>query len=128
METMDERIWIEKTMERLSYSTFRSKFVLSDKDRAYARSKGKTTIDRHAYELLRSRVGAANPVKDGKQTPWRGHPVFTAQHATATCCRGCIEKWHHIPRGRELTDEEIRRLADLIMAWIERDLIRHPAA
>lgn len=128
METMDERIWIEKTMERLAYSTFRSKFVLSDKDRAYARSKGKTTIDRHACELLRSRVGAANPVKDGKQTPWRGHPVFTAQHATATCCRGCIEKWHHIPRGRELTDEEIRRLADLIMAWIERDLIRHPAA
>lgn len=128
METMDERIWIEKTLERLSYSTFRSKFVLSDKDRAYARSKGKTTIDRHACELLRSRVGAANPVKDGKQTPWRGHPVFTAQHATATCCRGCIEKWHHIPRGRELTDEEIRRLADLIMAWIERDLIRHPAA
>lgn len=128
METMDERIWIEKTMERLSYSTFRSKFVLSDKDRAYARSKGKTTIDRHACELLRSRVGAANPVKDGKQTPWHGHPVFTAQHATATCCRGCIEKWHHIPRGRELTDEEIRRLADLIMAWIERDLIRHPAA
>lgn len=128
METMDERIWIEKTMERLSYSTFRSKFVLSDKDRAYARSKGKTTIDRHACELLRSRVGAANPVKDGKQTPWRGHPVFTAQHATATCCRGCIEKWHHIPRGRELTDEEIRRLADLIMVWVERDLIRHPAA
>lgn len=128
METMDERIWIEKTMERLSYSTFRSKFVLSDKDRAYARSKGKTTIDRHACELLRSRVGAANPVKDGKQTPWRGHPVFTAQHATATCCRGCIEKWHHIPRGRELTDEEIRRLADLIMVWIERDLIRHPTA
>ena len=128
METMDERIWIEKTMERLSYSTFRSKLVLSDKDRAYARSKGKTTIDRHACELLRSRVGAANPVKDGKQTPWRGHPVFTAQHATATCCRGCIEKWHHIPRGRELTDEEIRRLADLIMVWIERDLIRHPAA
>lgn len=128
METMDERIWIEKTMERLSYSTFRSKFVLTDKDRAYARSKGKTTIDRHACELLRSRVGAANPVKDGKQTPWRGHPVFTAQHATATCCRGCIEKWHHIPRGRELTDEEIRRLADLIMVWIERDLIRHPAA
>ena len=128
METMDERIWIEQTIERLSYSTFRSKFVLSDKDRAYARSKGKTTIDRHACELLRSRVGAANPVKDGKQTPWRGHPVFTAQHATATCCRGCIEKWHHIPRGRELTDEEIRRLADLIMVWIERDLIRHPAA
>ena len=64
---------------------------------------------------------------DGRQTPWRGHPVFTAQHATATCCRGCIAKWHHLPQGRELTDAEIDRLADLVMAWIERDLIRHPA-
>ncbi len=30
---------------------------------------------------------AAEPRNDGKQTPFRGHPVFTAQHATATCCR-----------------------------------------
>lgn len=128
MMDRDEAVWIEDTMRRLSYSRFRSKFVLSDKDRAYARAKGKATIDRHACELLRSRVGDAHPLKDGKQTPWRGHPVFTAQHATATCCRGCIEKWHHIPQGRELTDEEIRRLADLVMTWIERDLTWHPAA
>lgn len=128
MDYEDENAWITETMERLSHSKFRSKFVLSDKDRAYARDKGRSTIDRHACELLRSRVGAAYPAKDGKQTPWRGHPVFTAQHATATCCRGCIEKWHHIPRGRELTDTEIRRLADLVMAWIEHDLTLHPVA
>ena len=54
------------------------------------------------------------------------HPVFTAQHATATCCRGCIEKWHHLPKGRELAEAEVNRLADLVMAWIERDLINHP--
>lgn len=128
MGFMDERAWIAETMERLSHSKFRSKFVLSDKDRAYARAKGKETVDRHAHELLRSRVGAAHPVKDGKQTPWKGHPVFTAQHATATCCRGCIEKWHHIAQGRELTDEQIQWLADLVMAWIERDLTQHPVA
>ena len=121
-----EQRWIAETLERLSRSQFRAKFVLTDKDRAYARAKGKATIDRHAHEMLRDRVGAAEPKNDGRQTPWRGHPVFTAQHATATCCRGCIEKWHHIPKGRPLTDEEVNRLADLVMAWIERDLVNHP--
>ena len=83
-------------------------------------------IDRHARELLRKRVGAAEPRNDGRQTPWRGHPVFTAQHATATCCRGCIAKWHGIPKGVALTDGQIGRLADLVMAWIDRDLAAHP--
>ncbi|MBW3077864.1 DUF4186 domain-containing protein [Bifidobacterium simiiventris] len=122
----DESRWIGQTLERLSKSAFRAKFVLSDKDRAYARAKGKAVIDRHAREMLRARVGDAEPRNDGRQTPWRGHPVFTAQHATATCCRGCIEKWHHIPKGRALSDDEVNRLADLVMAWIERDLIEHP--
>ena len=123
----DERRWIDGTLERLAHSAFRAKFALTDKDRAYARAKGKATIDRHAREMLRARVGDAVPKNDGRQTPWRGHPVFTAQHATATCCRGCIEKWHHIPKGRELTDIEVNHLADLVMAWIERDLTNHPA-
>lgn len=116
--------WIGRTLERLSLSTFRSKFTLSSKDLHYTVEKGPETINRHAHELLRKRIGDAYPLKDGKQTPWRGHPVFTAQHATATCCRGCIEKWHHLPKGRELTDEEIDRLAALVMAWIARDVMR----
>ena len=120
MTADDEQQWIAETLTRLQHSAFRAKFVLTDKDRAYARVKGKATIDRHAHEMLRERVGAAEPKNDGKQTPWRGHPVFTSQHATATC-------WHHIPKGRELTEAEVNRLADLVMAWIERDLINHPA-
>lgn len=122
----DERRWIADTLERLSHSTFRAKFALAAKDRAYARDKGRDVIDRHAHEMLRDRVGDATPRNDGRQTPWRGHPVFTAQHATATCCRGCIEKWHHIPKGRALSEAEVNRLADLVMAWIERDLTAHP--
>lgn len=125
---MSNQQWVGATLERLSHSAFRSRFELSDKDRAYARAKGKAVIAQHAHDFLRSRVSDAEPLHDGKQTPWRGHPVFTAQHATATCCRGCIEKWHRIPKGRALTDEEINRLADLIMTWIERDLLRHMPA
>ena len=99
----DESTWVEHTLVRLGESQFRAKFVLSEADRSYARDKGRHVIDRHAHEMLRARVGEAQPSNDGRQTPWRGHPVFTAQHATATCCRGCIEKWHHLPKGREQT-------------------------
>ena len=123
----DESTWVEHTLVRLGESQFRAKFVLSEADRSYARDKGRHVIDRHAHEMLRARVGEAQPSNDGRQTPWRGHPVFTAQHATATCCRGCIEKWHGIAKGRPVTDAEVNRLADLVMAWIDRDLTNHPA-
>lgn len=86
--------------------------------------KGRAIICRHAHELLAARVGAADPQKDGKQTPYRGHPVFTAQHATATCCRGCIAKWHGIPKGRPLTPAELDRLVTLIMAWLDEQMTR----
>ena len=59
-------------------------------------------IERAAGELIERRLAPAAPVNDGKQTPYRGHPVFVAQHATATCCRGCLAKWHGIARGHEL--------------------------
>ena len=125
---MDEdgrRAWIHRTLSRLATSRFRAGFTLSAKDRAYALDRGETVIRDHARDLLRKRVGPANPQRDGKQTPFRGHPVFTAQHATATCCRGCIEKWHHIPKGRPLTEDEIERLDALVIAWIRRDIARH---
>ena len=40
------------------------------------------------------RIAPKEPLNDGKQTPMKGHPVFIAQHATATCCRECTRKWH----------------------------------
>ena len=78
-------------------------------------------IREHAAELLVRRVAAAEPAKDGKQTPYRGHPVFVAQHATATCCRTCLQRWHGIPKGRELTADEQAYAVDVICRWIESD-------
>jgi hypothetical protein len=49
-------------------------------------------------------------------------PVFIAQHATATCCRGCISKWHGIEKGRALNEEEIDYIIGLIMVWIDGQL------
>jgi hypothetical protein len=68
-----------------------------------------------ASEWVSKRLGGANPRNDGKQTPFKGHPVFIAQHATATCCRGCLAKWHGIRKG-----EALRPVESHVMAVIER--------
>jgi predicted Fe-S protein YdhL (DUF1289 family) len=57
-------------------------------------------------------------LNDGKQTPFRGHPVFIAQHATATCCRSCLAKWHGIAAGRALDDAERQHVVDAIARWL----------
>ena len=80
------------------------------------------TVRRHAYDFVRQRLAPAVIPNDGKQTPMRGHPVFLAQHATATCCRGCLWKWHHIPAGIALTPAQQDYVVDVIMTWIEREM------
>ena len=109
---------INHTLNSLKKSKFRSKFKLSQKDREYIAAKGLETIKEHAYQFINSRIAPDFPKNDGKQTPMKGHPVFMAQHATATCCRGCISKWHDIEKGRALNEEEIDYIIGLIMVWI----------
>ena len=107
---------------RLSRSKFRSKFKLSPKDLDYINQKGLDTIRQHAYDFINKRLAPEIIANDGKQTPMRGHPVFIAQHATATCCRGCLYKWHKIPQNKTLTQSEIDYVVDVIMTWIEKQL------
>ncbi len=115
---------IFKKLTSLRKSKFRSKFQLTQQDRDYIAVKGLETIKEHAYQFVNSRVASDFPKNDGKQTPMRGHPVFIAQHATATCCRGCISKWHGIGRGRALTGGGgIDYIVGLIMGWIERESV-----
>jgi hypothetical protein len=111
------------TLARLRGSSFRARFVLDDGDIAYLRQHGESAITEHARKFLSDRIAAAHPYKDGRQTPWKGHPVFVAQHATATCCRGCVAKWHGISAGRLLTETELKRLTELVMAWLTAQLI-----
>ena len=75
---------ISQTLESLKKSKFRSKFKLSDKYRQYIQDKGIETIRQHAVDFIKTRIAPQFPKNDGKQTPMRGHPVFVAQHATAT--------------------------------------------
>ena len=98
--TKDE--WYKQLFERLDNSKFRSSFHLKQKDIDYINEKGLERIRQHAEDFISKREAPAYIANDGKQTPMRGHPVFIAQHATATCCRECIRKWHKMQPGKEL--------------------------
>jgi len=109
-------------LESLSRSSFRARFRLGVRERGYIERKGIETIRSHAVDFVSARLAPAHPKNDGRQTPMKNHPVFIAQHATATCCRGCLGKWHRIPKARPLTDKEVTFVVNLIMAWIQGQL------
>ncbi|MDD5020213.1 MAG: DUF4186 domain-containing protein [Candidatus Omnitrophica bacterium] len=111
----------ELIFKKLARSKFRSNFHLKPEETAYIGLKGMQAVREHARQFVAGRLSAAFPDNDGKQTPYKGHPVFIAQHATATCCRGCLEKWHQIPKGKPLDETEQDFIVGLIMAWIERE-------
>ena len=104
----------------IRYSKFRSSFHLKQKDIDYINEKGLDTIRQHAKDFIAKREAPAYIANDGKQTPMRGHPVFIAQHATATCCRECIRKWHKMQPGKELSQVQQDYLVDVIMTWIQK--------
>jgi hypothetical protein len=113
---------VDAKLRVLTRQPFRAKFHLRGRDAATVELRGMEAIRKHAVELFGTRVAPAAPAKDGKQTPYRGHPVFVAQHATATCCRTCLERCHGIPKGRELSADEQTYAVDVICRWIETDL------
>jgi len=105
-------------------SKFRSRFQLDEKDIAYIEAKGFAEIEKHALDFVRKRLAPARPKNDGKQTPFKGHPVFKAQHATATCCRGCISKWYKISKNKRLSEPQITFITSLIISWIKRKKVK----
>ncbi len=115
----------EAVLDRLGRSKFRRRFVLRAADRRYLDDRGFDTIMSHARDFIDQRLAPAHPRNDGRQTPLRGHPVFIAQHATATCCRSCLSKWHGIAPGITLTPDEVDRVVSLIEAWLRQQTEAH---
>jgi len=108
--------------KRLAGLSFRRGFRLGKQDRAYLKARGLPVVLAHARDFIDRRLATAEPPNDGKQTPYRGHPVFVAQHATATCCRGCLAKWHGIPQGRPLEEADKARILAVIERWLSEQL------
>ena len=116
---------IDSLLDSLSKSKFRGSFHLNKNMKDYVNLKGIEKIEADARDLIIKRIAPKCPNNDGKQTPMRQvHPVFIAQHATATCCRGCIEKWHGISKSNKLTNEEIDYIVKVIMTWIKKEINR----
>jgi len=114
---------IDEVLEALGRSSFRSGFRLGPEERQYLQNKGLDTIVEHARQFVAKRLAPSRPKKDGKQTPLRGHPVFIAQHATATCRRSCLAKWHGIAEGKALGSEQIEYVVAVIKRWLERQML-----
>ena len=100
-------------------------FKAEGQDIDYINEKGLDTIKEHAKDFIAKREAPAMIPNDGRQTPMKGHPVFIAQHATATCCRECIRKWHKMQPGKELSQKQQDYLVDVIMTWIEKEMERY---
>lgn len=112
---------LDELFTALGRSAFRRRFRLRGRELEYLRRKGLPAVAEHAAAFIEKRLAPAAPLNDGKQTPFRHHPVFVAQHATATCCRGCLQKWHAIPQGRELDEAEKRYILQVIETWLGRE-------
>ncbi len=108
-------------LDKLQKSRFRSSFKLKEKEKLYVKEKGLETIKEHAYDFINKRLAPSFILNDGKQTPMKGHPVFIAQHATATCCRNCLYKWYKIPKNRQLSEKEVDYIVNIITEWIKRN-------
>lgn len=119
---------IDDILHRLSKSTFRQRFKLGAKEQTYLRTKGRDAVREHARGFIATRLAPAHPRNDGKQTPMRGHPVFIAQHATATCCRGCLAKWHGIAMDAPLSEPDQAHLLAVIETWLDRAIPRDAEA
>ncbi len=112
---------IDQIFAELPKSAFRRRMRLGAPERDYLTRKGFDAILDHARDFVDKRLAPAFPVKDGKQTPFRGHPVFIAQHATATCCRSCLAKWHDIPRGKPLNEAEKDHVVAVLDRWLRQE-------
>ena len=113
----------DNIMLRLSKSKFRSSFHLNKKMKDYVCEKGINKIKEDTYHFINTRLKPFYIKNDGKQTPMKQvHPTFIGMHATATCCRSCLCKWHNIPKGKELTLKEVDYIVNLITAWIEKEV------
>ena len=114
---------LDNLFYKLGRSKFRSSFHLNKKMKEYVKIKGIDVIREHAYDFVNTRLKPKIILNDGKQTPMRQvHPVFISQHATGTCCRGCLYKWHGIEKNKELNEKEVNYIVSVIIKWIKSEI------
>lgn len=112
----------EHTFEALQYELIRHHFFHKQFDEraiSHAQRKGMVLLKDAARIRLSKYLAPAKPFRDGRQTPMQGNTIYYAQHATATCCRTCLEYWHAVPKGRELTNDELEYCVKLVNLFLD---------
>jgi len=112
----------DEVFKELQHCKFRSSFRLGRKESEYLTRKGLEKVIEEGRAFVKKRLCPARPKNDGKQTPMKNHPFFTAQHATGTCCRGCLSKWHKIPKGIPLNEQQISYILNITGLWLKKQL------
>lgn len=85
-----------------------------------ASSRTQVEMRERAKKIINQKIGKSQNYREGYQTAKTGNEIVNyAQHATGTCCRKCLEYWHNIPLGTELTNDQLEYCADLAMLYIE---------
>lgn len=115
----------EHTFEALQHELIRHHFFhrpVDDGAMRHAQRKGRDQLKEAARHRLQKYLAVAEPPRDGRQTPLEGNAIYYAQHATATCCRTCLEYWHDIPKGRQLTEAEFDYCLSLVDLFLDEKL------
>ena len=113
------------TFTALKHELIRHHFFhcpIDDKAIRHAQRKGRIQLWDAVRHRLQKCLALAEPVRDGRQTPREGNTIYYAQHATATCCRTCLEYWHNIPKGRPLKSQEFDYCVQLIDLFLDEKL------
>ena len=119
-----EEIRLQKLFERLSKSRFRNSFHI-DAANYKQLQLGIHLVLPGTREIVQKKIGAVFPKKDGSQTPFRAsHPAFVAMHHVSACCRSCLETWHFIKKGKELSDTQLDYITRVIGRWFEQEMER----
>jgi hypothetical protein len=116
---------VRYTFESLQKELIRHEFwhrPIDQKAMNHARRLGRVHLRSAAETRIRKSVGPDRHAREGQQTPYEGNVLYYAQHATASCCRKCIEYWHGIEFGRPLSDEEVAYFVDLIKRYVDSRL------
>jgi Domain of unknown function (DUF4186) len=116
---------VNYTFEALRFEMIRHHFwhiALSPYAVNYARRKGLIRLREAARNQIGKAVASPNHPRQGQQTQRETSPhanaVHYAQHATASCCRKCVEEWHGIPMDRELSESELNYLTSLAVLYV----------
>lgn len=110
------------TFRELSHEWIRHVFFHAEFDqraKQEARELGLDGLKSKVRPLLEKKIGPEKIFRDGTQTKKEGSAILYAQHATATCCRKCLEYWHGIERNRELATEEMDYCVALVISYLD---------